>query len=178
MRNAYMLRPPRGVLVGKRNMQWLRQVEMPTDELTFSLQILVDDLENLQQQIRSMDKRIATLVEDEAVERLQRHLPEVATQTAATILYELGDVSRFKRAREVSAYAGLVPRLNMSGEGPTMKTRIWCMGRTIASDMFEWTERREKPGNCYLSQLSKVEGLLHGIKPGRIRPLLPGERPP
>lgn len=40
----------------------------------------------------------------------------IALYTAMVILGELGDVQRFRRAKQVAAYAGLTPRVNQSGE--------------------------------------------------------------
>ena len=43
-------------------------------------------------------------------------LPNAAAQTAATIVYELGDVTRFRNARAAASYAGLVPRVAQSAD--------------------------------------------------------------
>jgi len=43
-------------------------------------------------------------------------IPGVADTTAAALLAELGDVSQFTDARQVAAFAGLVPRLRQSGQ--------------------------------------------------------------
>jgi transposase len=56
---------------------------------------------------RPLAERIAVLV---------RELPSVAAQTAATIAAELGDVTRFRSARAVASYAGLVPRVANSAD--------------------------------------------------------------
>ena len=117
MLNAYLIRPPKEVLTGKANRAWLRGVELPSEDLTFTLQVLVDDLESLVDQIRRLDQRIATLRAIPEIEALETHLPQVGIQTAATLHCELGDLTRFERSKEVAAYAGVVPRVNQSGEG-------------------------------------------------------------
>lgn len=42
-------------------------------------------------------------------------IPGIAKTTAALLLAELGEVKRFQSARQVAAFAGLVPRLRQSG---------------------------------------------------------------
>ncbi|MCP5067580.1 MAG: IS110 family transposase [bacterium] len=125
--NAYLIRPPKGVLVGKANMAWLRGVELESSDLTFALQVLVDDLENLVGQIARLDTQISLLRENEDV-RILESLPQVGIQTAATIHYELGDLGRFGSSREVAAYAGVVPRVSQSGEGKAHHGRITKRG--------------------------------------------------
>src|SRR5262249_15530291 len=52
---------------------------------------------------------------DERVRRL-RTIPGVGPRTAEAVVAYLGDAGRFKSGKEVSAYAGLVPRQHQSGE--------------------------------------------------------------
>ena len=40
----------------------------------------------------------------------------IATYTAMVIIGELGDVTRFRRAKQVASYAGLTARVNQSGD--------------------------------------------------------------
>ena len=42
-------------------------------------------------------------------------IPGIAETSAAAILAELGDVAQFTRARQVAAFAGLVPKIRHSG---------------------------------------------------------------
>lgn len=62
-----------------------------------------------------------------AVERLDT-IPGVAFTTAATILGELGDLTRFLTSRSLSAFAGTSPRLFESGESVKGKTRMCKQG--------------------------------------------------
>jgi transposase len=52
---------------------------------------------------------------DERVRRL-RTIPGVGPRTAEAVVAYLGDAKRFSSGKEVSAYAGLVPRQHQSGE--------------------------------------------------------------
>lgn len=139
---AEMIRPPYRVLTCKKNLAWLRQVKLATEDLTFALQVLVDDLESLGRQIQALKKRIDSLVSDAQVALLERQLPGVGVQTAATLRYELGDVRRFDRSRQVAAYAGVVPKVNQSGEGHGHHGRITKRGsRELRWVLTQWAVR-------------------------------------
>lgn len=139
---AEMIRPPHRVLTCKKNLAWLREVKLATEDLTFGLQVLVDDLENLGRQIQALKKRIDSLVSDPEVAMLERQLPGVGAQTAATLRYELGDVRRFDRSRQVAAYAGVVPKVNQSGEGHGHHGRITKRGsRELRWTLTQWAVR-------------------------------------
>jgi transposase len=81
--------------------------------------------------------------EREAVQRL-RTIPGVGPRTAETVAAYLPDAKRFESGKQVSAYAGLVPRQYQSGEldrrgritrrGPALLRKLlvecaWCMLR-------------------------------------------------
>jgi transposase len=69
-------------------------------------------LELLQQSEAKLDE-IAT--RDEGVRRL-RTIPGVGPSTAEAVVAYLGEAKRFSSGKQVSAYAGLVPRQHQSGE--------------------------------------------------------------
>ena len=54
--------------------------------------------------------------------------PGVGTVTAEVVLSELGDVSRFRNAKTVCAYAGLVPVVRQSGEKKSKDLKITKQG--------------------------------------------------
>jgi transposase len=72
-------------------------------------------LEALQTQLRVLRKKLDTLARASADVQLLQTIPGVGTRTAEAVVAYLGDAKRFKTAREVSAYAGLVPRQFQSG---------------------------------------------------------------
>ena len=47
--------------------------------------------------------------------RLLASIPGIGESTAALLLAELGDITHFSSARQVAAFAGLVPRIRESG---------------------------------------------------------------
>ena len=80
------------------------------------LDLELTQLDALSQQIADAEKRLEVIAEDhEDIQRLQT-IPGVGPRTAEVIVTALDDVHRFKNARQVSSYIGLVPRQYQSGE--------------------------------------------------------------
>jgi len=55
-------------------------------------------------------------------------IPGIAETTAARILAEITDIAQYKSARQVAAYAGLVPRERQSGTSVRGRTRLSKIG--------------------------------------------------
>lgn len=110
--NAYRIAVP-GRLTGPRPLERLREVELPTEDLRLVMGQLADLLGGIHGAIQGLEGRIRALGGEE---KELCALPQVAEQTAATLALELGDVSRFDRARAVASYAGLVPRVMQSAD--------------------------------------------------------------
>jgi transposase len=73
-------------------------------------------LEAVSALIREADKKLdAIAAPDERVRRL-RTIPQVGARLAELVVSTLDDARRFKTARQVSAYAGLVPKQYQSGQ--------------------------------------------------------------
>jgi len=80
------------------------------------LDLELTQLDALSKQIAAAEKRLEVIAEDhEDIQRL-RTIPGVGPRTAEVIVTALDDVHRFKNARQVSSYIGLVPRQYQSGE--------------------------------------------------------------
>lgn len=114
--NAYRLRPPVKQLYSRRALAWLGSCKLPNDELTACLRALGAAVTNVQAQIQDLSARITAVGRRKAMRPLVASLPSVAEQTAVTIFYELGDVSRFRNARAAASFAGLVPRVTQSAD--------------------------------------------------------------
>jgi transposase len=112
MLNAYRVVIP-GRLYGKRSLEALRRRELPSEDLQLVVGELLGVLEGIQGAIETLEGRIRRMGSQEPD---LCALPQVAEQTAATLALELGDVSRFRRARAVASYAGLVPRVSQSAD--------------------------------------------------------------
>jgi len=59
---------------------------------------------------------------------LLESIPGIGATTAALLLAELGDISHFSNARQVAAFAGLVPRIRESGTSVRGRSRLSKVG--------------------------------------------------
>lgn len=185
--NAYLLRAPTERLTTKKALAWLKGLELPTPDLTFCLRTFVADLEHLLSTIASLEERISALASEPGVATMVEVLPSMGVQTAATLLFELGDVRRFRRSQEVSSYAGLVPRVSQSGEGKAHHGRLdkrgnselrWIVSqwavRLLARDPIAgaWAQRyrRRMPKNKIRTALARrlLVGVYHMLKTGEV----------
>ncbi len=55
-------------------------------------------------------------------------IPGIAETTAALLLAEITDIKQYRSARQVAAYAGLVPRERQSGSSVRGRTRLSKIG--------------------------------------------------
>ncbi len=124
--NAYRIAAPPAPLYSSRNLEKLRKTALPHRDLQSSLEALVGALEAIEGSIEKLKDRILQSQGAEArVVAAMGSLPGTKVQTAATLVLELGDVSRFRNARAAASYAGLVPRVANSADrshhGPITK---------------------------------------------------------
>jgi transposase len=59
---------------------------------------------------------------------LLESIPGIGAATAALLLAELGDMTQFSNARQVAAFAGLVPRIRESGTSVRGRARLSKVG--------------------------------------------------
>jgi transposase len=72
----------------------------------------------INKQLQQMDKKLDTLAGADPAAQLLQSVPGVGPRLAEAVVVHLDDPKRFKNARQVSSYAGLVPKQFESG---TMK---------------------------------------------------------
>ena len=60
--------------------------------------------------------------------KLLDSIPGIGEATAALLLAELGDLTQFSNARQVAAFAGLVPRIRESGSSVRSRSRLSKVG--------------------------------------------------
>lgn len=114
--NAYGVGVPRGALYTTKNLAWLREYRWPEAGLGAFVEAMANVLEATQRSIERLQNRIQEVAGEGRVAELVEQLPSVGPQTAVTLIYELGDVSRFRDGRAVASYAGLVPRVSQSAD--------------------------------------------------------------
>lgn len=113
---AYRVPCPKTSLYLPKNLGLLAQSTLPNEALQQSRDAALAALEGVQQAIVDLTRSIQKLANQPAVACLIEEIPSVGAQTAATLLFELGDVGRFRSAKAAASYAGLVPRVANSGD--------------------------------------------------------------
>jgi transposase len=89
-------------------------------------------LHHLEEQIKRTEKLIREHLDRHPTLKRQSQLldsiPGIAHSTAAALLSEITDITQYRSARQVAAYAGLVPRERQSGSSVRGRTRLSKIG--------------------------------------------------
>ena len=95
-------------------------------------QSLEEHLAYLAEQIKRAEELIRTHIDSHPTlkrqSRLLGSIPGIAETTAALLLAEITDINQYRSARQVAAYAGLVPRERQSGTSVRGRTRLSKIG--------------------------------------------------
>ena len=156
--DSYKLPHPRGAMYRGPAQAYLKTVRFPVADLDRCIEALASALAGVQKSVVQLTKRIEERAREPRVAALQEMVPQVGAQTALTLIYELGDVARFKNARAAASYGGLVPRVansaDLSHHGPITKRGNselrWivnqCAVRLLATHSLvrQWAEPRRK----------------------------------
>ena len=89
--------------------------------------VLPDMIEEIQRQMKRCDQMLDQLIEEARKEPLFTSVVSITgigENLAARIIAELGDISRFKNRRAITAYAGLNPKILQSGDVDGTHLRI------------------------------------------------------
>lgn len=118
--------PPVGDLFGPRGRRWLSELALPTTNRV-NLDRLLRLLDQIDVEIAGAEAEIkASFKGDPRLPRLLA-IPGVGWLTAAMILAEVGDVTRFPTARHLCSWAGLTPKEHSSA-GKTRRGHISKQG--------------------------------------------------
>lgn len=104
-------------------------------------------------------------------------IPGIAETTAAALLAEITDIAQYRSARQVAAYAGLVPRERQSGSSVRGRTRLSKIGNARlrkalyfpaitalrCSPLFQaWAKGLRERGKCKMSVIgAAMRKLIH-----------------
>lgn len=102
----------------KASLVWLREQSSKISSWSYSLELLLDELDHLIIIKQKSDKKImelSTTVYAREI-KLIRSIPGMGILGAMIMLTEIGDINRFKRLDELCSYVGLIPNVYASGE--------------------------------------------------------------
>lgn len=91
-------------------------IKLGVESFKIELQILIARLKMCEEQIKDLEKKISKIVKQFPECKYIFSIPGVGQSTGATILAEIGDISRFKSSVKLVAFAGLDPKLKESGK--------------------------------------------------------------
>lgn len=116
MLRAHRMAAPKWDLYSPKNLERLRETRFANEleQVCFEQQLKI--LTQLCESIAVLTEAARVLTEREERISPLLSLPYVGTVTAGTLAAELGDVKRFRSAKAVASYAGLVPRVTQSAE--------------------------------------------------------------
>jgi transposase len=104
-------------LFGKKARQELklRLCHLPP-ETAYVTEVLLRQLDSLEGQVKTLERRIRSLAEETPEMKRVRSLPGIGWILAVVIVLEIGDLSRFPTPEHLASYAGTTPRVHQSGE--------------------------------------------------------------
>jgi transposase len=127
----------------------LKKIALPED-LRFTLDILVADLEQTEKLLREATRRVEQLAsspEHQEVVTLLQTAPGVGVLTAMTVRTELFEPTRFTDGREVASLMGLAPLVRSSGmtrrEGGVMKCGNMHLKCVLVEAAWRWVAQDE-----------------------------------
>jgi len=94
------------------------------DALTLHLQLLLQQISFLEEQIKEVEQSMKAHGEKLPNLALLETIPGISFNLAATILGEIGDIKKFKRADSLVAYAGMDTKIIQSGAFEGTKTKL------------------------------------------------------
>jgi transposase len=124
-------RPPVSDPFGVKGRRWLGELELPVEEAE-TLASALRHIEFLDQEIAAVERPIAREALGSADARRLLTVPGVNVICAAEFLAAIGDIGRFRSARQLVAYLGLDPRVRQSGSEPARSGRISKRGSASA----------------------------------------------
>ena len=116
LRSAGIVPPRQPGLWTKKGLAWLRQLALPTTSQQLRRDLLLEEIETLIRQVRRIEQQLNRQAQQTpAIARL-RSIPGVGVRTAEAVAAFVDDPHRFRNAKAVGRYFGLVPCQDQSGD--------------------------------------------------------------
>src|SRR6476620_668667 len=116
LRSAGVVPPKKPGLWTKKGLAWLRRVELPTASQRLRRDLLLAEVEVLVGQIRRIEQELNRQARKTPAVALLRTIPWVGARTAEAVVAFIDDPHRFRNAKAVGRYFGLVPCQDQSGD--------------------------------------------------------------
>jgi transposase len=145
---------------GPRGLSWFQQQSFsPVDDMVRDE--LLSRLHHYNLQIKTIDQRLDSLKDTFPQVESLLDIHGVGLYTALVIIAELGEVNRFRSAKQVGAYAGLTSKVNQSGDhcyygSITHQGPPWL--RWILTEAAIHVVRRDIPLKNFYNRIRKRSG--------------------
>lgn len=116
LRSAGVVPPRHPSLWTKSGLAWLRNVELPTSSQQLRRDLLLEEIETLVRQVRRIEYQLNHLAQKTSAVTQLRSIPGVGVRTAEAVAAFVDDAHRFRNAKAVGRYFGLVPSQDQSGD--------------------------------------------------------------
>jgi transposase len=116
LRSAGVVAPKQPGLWTKKGLVWLRQLALPTTSQQLRRDLLLEEIETLIRQVRRIERQLNQQAQKTPSVAQLRSIPGVGIRTAEAVAAFLDDPQRFRNAKAVGCYFGLVPCQDQSGD--------------------------------------------------------------
>jgi transposase len=116
LRSAGVVPPRQPGLWTKKGLAWLRQLALPTVSQQLRRDLLLEEIETLLRQVRRIEQQLNHQAEQTRAVAQLRSIPGVGIRTAEAVAAFIDDPHRFRKAKTVGRYFGLVPCQDQSGD--------------------------------------------------------------
>jgi transposase len=155
--------PPRHPgLWTKSGLVWLRNVSLPTLSQQLRRDLLLEEIETLNRQLRRIEQELNRLAGQSPAVLLLRSIPGVGIRTAEAVTAFVDDPHRFRDAKAVGSYFGLVPRQDQSGDrnrlGHITREGAPVVRRLVAEAAWQ-AQRRSPTVRAYFERAQRADPL-------------------
>jgi transposase len=116
LRSAGSTPPTHPGLWTKKGLAWLRQLDLPTPSQQLRRDLLLEEIETLLRQVRRIEQQLNRQAQQTSAVAQLRSIPGVGIRTAEAVAAFVDDPHRFRNAKAVGRYFGLVPCQDQSGD--------------------------------------------------------------
>ena len=116
LRCAGVVPPGRPALWTKKGMEWLRRLELPTTSQQLRRDLLLEEIDGLTRQVQRIEQQLNHQAGRSPAVAVLRTIPGVGVRTAEAVAAFVDDPHRFRGAKAVGRYFGLVPSQDQSGD--------------------------------------------------------------
>lgn len=149
-------------LFGVAGRKWLESLNL-AEHSAFNLKRYLSLIDAFSKLVQEADERIEKIVSDNQPAKLLTSIPGVSYISALTMMAEIGTIDRFKSAKKLQGYAGLVPSTYASGDRMVHGRLTKTGSRWLRWIMIEIAQRqllcKRKPGfGWYYQRIKQRKG--------------------